>query len=508
MNWIVRYYLCMLGLAPVVLIMTGTAATIAGHDHHIPNMAVGVLIVLIGLNFVVAQGLIRPVKRFLGQGQDQGALVRRVRRLPLYSGLSAFATVTILMVGSYYAHDLSAGLPNIELPLSLTFYPLVLIVVSAAFLALTTFFLVATYAASLRRHLTETLKVRFPAQGGHIGTRLAVAFGATALVPAMILLIQGGPMERLRAAHGVALEQALHIHIMAAILLILLWTFFVQRALTSPIHDLIRATRRIEAGELGVQAPVLADDEIGRLTETFNNMSLALQEREFVRVALGQFIPQPIAQRVLEDRGALAPLQREATILFTDIAGFSGIAEQLEPGEVMNMLNEYFTAVAGPIHAYGGMITQFQGDAVLAVFNMPLADEDHAANGLRAALGIQDILRSRRFVGGLELVTRIGVNTGAVVGGTVGDTEMIGYTVHGDAVNVAARLESLNKDLGTRLLVADRTRSLCGPEFTFEPIGATLLRGRSAGIRAFTAAWSRVSDPHTAGTAGRAHEIA
>jgi class 3 adenylate cyclase len=139
------------------------------------------------------------------------------------------------------------------------------------------------------------------------------------------------------------------------------------------------------------------------------------------------------------------------------------------------------------------MITQFQGDAVLAVFNMPLEDEDHAANGLRAALDIQALLHSKRFAGGRELATRIGLNTGAVVGGTVGDGKMIGYTVHGDAVNVAARLEALNKDLGTQLLVADRTRMLCGSEFSFEPVGATPLRGRSTIVQAFTAQWVHTS---------------
>jgi class 3 adenylate cyclase len=483
----------MLSLAPVVMLMTGTAATVAGHGHHIPDMALGVLIVLVGANFVLAQILISPVQHFLAYEQNRDAIIRRVRRLPLYSGISAFATVTMLMLGSYYLHHISPGLHEIELPLHLALHYIALVILSSAFLALTTFFLVATYTARLRRHLIEQLQLQFPAQGGRIGIRLAVAFSATALVPAMILLAHAGPMEELRAVHGVALEQALRIDFMAAALLILLATFFVQRALTTPIHNLIEATKRIEAGELCAQAPVLADDEVGRLAESFNRMSVALQEREFVRAALGRFIPEPVAQRVLEDRGALAPLQREATVLFTDIAGFSGIAEQLQPDAVMDMLNEYFTAVAEPIHAHGGMITQFQGDAVLAVFNMPLTDEDHAANGLRAALEIQETLQARRFAGGRELATRIGLNTGAVVGGTVGDGKMVGYTVHGDAVNVAARLEALNKDLGTHLLVADRTRMLCGSEFAFEPVGATPLRGRSTTVQPFTAYWSHTT---------------
>jgi adenylate cyclase len=177
------------------------------------------------------------------------------------------------------------------------------------------------------------------------------------------------------------------------------------------------------------------------------------------------------------------PVVREGTILFSDIEGFTAISEKLRPDEILAMLNEYFAIAAPPIHEHWGVITQFQGDAILASFNLPVEHSDHAANALRAAQAMQRLFKTKRFFGDFALNTRFGINTGIVVGGMVGGDDRIGYTIHGDSVNVAARLEQLNKLYGSRILLSARTAALAGGEFEFREKGEVSIRGRAKPIR-------------------------
>lgn len=197
---------------------------------------------------------------------------------------------------------------------------------------------------------------------------------------------------------------------------------------------------------------------------------------------LSRFVPEDVVRQATTSERPLTAGDgevREATILFTDIEGFTSVSEKLTPRALIEMLNEYFAVVSDPITRFGGVINQFQGDAILATFNMPDALPDHAANAVRAALGIQAALANRLFGDGTRLHARVGINTGIVVGGLVGTGKRLGYTVHGDEVNLAARIEQLNKEHATRILVSQRTRELAGPEqFPFERIGEVSVRGR------------------------------
>ena len=204
---------------------------------------------------------------------------------------------------------------------------------------------------------------------------------------------------------------------------------------------------------------------------------------------LSRFVPSAVAAQV---KASETPVEagagevRETTIFFSDLEGFTTLSEGVSPVDLISTLNEYFAAVTEPIVRHGGAINQYQGDAILATFNLPTAQEDHAANAVRAAIEIQHILASRTFGAGLRLVSRIGINTGVVVGGLVGAQDRLGYTVHGDDVNLAARLEALNKEHGTRIIVSGRTRELAGPErFAFEAIGTVTVRGRSQPVTVY-----------------------
>ncbi len=197
---------------------------------------------------------------------------------------------------------------------------------------------------------------------------------------------------------------------------------------------------------------------------------------------LSLFVPDSVASQIANADGPLIDAKtetREATILFVDLVSFTSLAERLEPEKLIAILNEYFHAISEPIERHHGVINQFQGDAILASFNLPKKDPNHASNAINAALEIQHILSTHQFQDGITLSSRAGVNTGEIVGGFVGTKNRLNYTVFGDDVNIAARLQELGKQVDASVLVSSRTMQLCGNrQFSFTPKGSEILRGR------------------------------
>ena len=201
---------------------------------------------------------------------------------------------------------------------------------------------------------------------------------------------------------------------------------------------------------------------------------------------LSRFVSPEIADRITTADKAMQPGDGEvkvASVLFSDIEGFSTISEKLTPADLISMLNEYFAAVSEVIDRHGGVITQFEDDAMLVTFNTTSDDPDHAANAVKTALGIQRVVEERRFCGDIQLKTRCGINTGEIVAGAVGTKDRLLYTVHGDEVNIAARLEQLNKEYGTYVLVTEQTAEAAGGVFSFDVMGEVTVRGRATPTR-------------------------
>jgi adenylate cyclase len=204
----------------------------------------------------------------------------------------------------------------------------------------------------------------------------------------------------------------------------------------------------------------------------------------FIRGMFGKYVPESVAESIVSGQADLEPMHASATILYSDIEAFTTIAESMEPAQVVQMLNEYFPVAIEPIARYGGVVNQFQGDAMLVTFNVPAPDPRHADSAVRAAMEMQQALRGRTFAG-VRLHTRIGINTGVVIAGNVGSGNRVSYTVHGDAVNLAARLEQLNKEYGSRVLVSGTTVALLGEPFPVEPVGAVKVRGKAGLVEIF-----------------------
>ena len=204
---------------------------------------------------------------------------------------------------------------------------------------------------------------------------------------------------------------------------------------------------------------------------------------------LSRFISPEVARRITQADQAIQPGDGEAiaaSVLFTDIEGFSAYSETVTPKVLAATLNEYFGAMCDVIDRNGGVITQFQGDAMLIVFNALSAEPDHARKAVQTALEIQNICATRTFGPGKYLPTRCGINTGDIMVGAVGAQDRLVFTVHGDNVNIAARLEQLNKTQGTYVMLTEETRAAIGDSYAFRRVCETVVRGREAPTTVYT----------------------
>lgn len=234
---------------------------------------------------------------------------------------------------------------------------------------------------------------------------------------------------------------------------------------------------------------VLREEDIfklGIMTAVFKDMAKGLQEKEYLTDALGKYVTKDIASVILKKGMGLAEL-RTATILFADIKDYTSLSERLYPEEVVELLNDYFSRLVEIISGYKGIVNKFIGDSVMAIFNVPLDDSDHARNATRAALEIQRVTRQKGFgKGRIILPTRIGINTGKVVAGNIGSKDRLEYTVIGDPVNVASRLEQLNKNYNSvDILVGQTTYEIVKNDFVFQLIGAIKIKGKTNPINAY-----------------------
>jgi len=186
---------------------------------------------------------------------------------------------------------------------------------------------------------------------------------------------------------------------------------------------------------------------------------------------------------------ALGGETRNVTIYFSDVAGFSAISEKLEPSDLVTLMNEYLSAMTETIQEHGGFVDKYIGDAIVAVFGAPLDDPDHAANAVRAALRCRERLgelnRSLPLLQQRHIAQRIGLNSGDALVGNIGSRQRFNYTVMGDAVNLASRLEGANKYFGTSILVSESTHKLAQTACSWREIDIIRVLGRSEPVRVY-----------------------
>lgn len=209
-----------------------------------------------------------------------------------------------------------------------------------------------------------------------------------------------------------------------------------------------------------------------------------LNEPCALRDALAHYLPAEVARGLLANGGRLEPVEAEATILMCDIEGFAALTDSLGPRATFDFLNAYFELLAEIVERHRGVVTQFQGDAILAAFNLPAPDPAHAEQAVRVAL---EMVREcdRRSFAGVRARNRVGVSSGRVIAGAVGSHGRASYTVHGNPVNLAARLEMLNKEYGTRILVSGDTARAC-PQLALRKVADAQVGGYAERIALYT----------------------
>ncbi|HZP99921.1 MAG TPA: adenylate/guanylate cyclase domain-containing protein [Reyranella sp.] len=441
----------------------------------------GILLLGIG-SWVIARRMFEPIRLYLAGGLAFEAVQRRLTQLPLLSAryvgllaipLIAFRNSMPWWVEGHVLHELRPTIADF----------ITVSIVLPVFYFTYTYFVVSDYLAGLCTFIFErqgrTLQLFF----GSYALKLGVALAVVSVAPLAAIVVDTFSYEGARQRSEILVDVA------SAVMGVAITAYYIGRSLLQPIAILSGAMTKVAAGDLGVRVPVTSNDEVGELTGQFNAMVEGLREREKIRETFGRYVDESVAATILsrQTEGSLAGETGEATILFTDIAGFTTIAEYLAPHELVGALNDYLETVLGPIRAHGGVVNTFIGDGLFASFNMPLACQGHAAAAVRAALDIQRAVGGRTFgEQGVALATRIGISTGPVIGGSVGAGQRMSFTLLGDTVNLAARLEQLNKEHGTRILVSASTRDACGAEFDFRPLGDVAVRGRSEPLAIFS----------------------
>jgi class 3 adenylate cyclase len=436
-------------------VLTFLIAKSSGGALHIEDM---VLVVTVGLGLVNLMGaswLVRPVLRSTGTVEPRRQAAIALRRMPPHSGLWVFALIIVFMGGHHLLRHVGDTMPGHH-HMSGLFYPLTLIVIYGALMALFYFFSVGALVFAARRR-ADWIADEGWTPAAKLSRRLTFAILATAIVPLSLSIAHREIVASMPPMHEVDLRMFLTLDLVAAVLIVGASVVFFSQSISRPVEQLLEAMRHIQMGIRGTRARMVTDDEIGAIAKGLSAMASELEKRAFLDDQLGRFVPEAVAAAVRSDHGVIRPKESEATILYSDIEGFTRICQCLAPQDIFEMLNRYFAALSECVRRHGGVITQFQGDAMLVTFNLPIAVRDHAERACRAALEIQQLLAATRFLGDVALPTRVGINTGVVVAGTVGDDVRLGYTVHGDAVNVAQRLEQANKSTGAKILLSGST---------------------------------------------------
>jgi class 3 adenylate cyclase len=272
------------------------------------------------------------------------------------------------------------------------------------------------------------------------------------------------------------------------------------RRIRGPIQAIDLTARRIAGGDFDHELHLERRDEFGLMGYHFNTIAKSLKERDFLRDTFGRYVSPDIAKKVLQDRSAaaLGGEERDVTVVFSDIEGYSTMTELIPPQQVLGFLNTYLGAMNEIIDQHNGCIIEFLGDAILAVFNAPNDVEKHADVGVKCALAMrarldemnrewesQPIAEIWRKAGKEKLRARVGIHSGRVVAGNLGSRTRMKYGLIGDVVNVAARIEALNKKLVTTLLVSNDTWTQLGFELQAKATnrGEHEVKGRAHSVR-------------------------
>ncbi len=451
--------------------------------------------------FIVAY--LSPIIRELARRSTAATPVfiqRRVISLPLVSALAGLAPWLVASVFYPSATRLAFGRWSPELLSQQVFSPLV-----GGFLAATTTYFLLDWIVRTRiaPHVFPAGHLRAVPGALVLGVRarMLVFLVAVAFTPLFTMLgVVRAAIDRIEA--GMAVGDVLAVLGPASSLTFLLYlvggialTLVVARGLASPLVDMSAALQRIRGGDLTATVGVVSADELGILGDGVNALVDTLREREHILSTFGRIVEPSVRDRLLAGGLALGGELRVASAMFCDLRGFTALAEHASPAATVATLNAFFSTMTDWVRACDGFVDKFIGDALFAVFGLFEDDPDGlrgAAAAVRCALGMRERLRTlnreRAALGEPALAVAVGVHTGEMVAGRIGAEDRHEYTVVGDTVNVAARLQELCKELGRDLVVSTATYERARRAGVTTAVGTAevvRLRGRSEPVRVF-----------------------
>ncbi|MDI7204669.1 adenylate/guanylate cyclase domain-containing protein [Leptospira santarosai] len=267
-----------------------------------------------------------------------------------------------------------------------------------------------------------------------------------------------------------------------ALCLALLIVFFFAKTITKPLLHLLQATTEIARGNFKVKIRSTTKDEVGLLTNYFVDMGKGLEEREKVKDALGRFVNKEIAEMVLKHELTLGGERKMCAIFFSDIRSFTSISEKLQPEEVVEFLNEYMTEMVHCVNETHGIVDKFIGDAIMATWGAAKTSDKDAENAVNGSLMMREaLLKFNQGRGGEKkpiIQIGCGLNYGPVIAGQIGSEQRLEYTVIGDAVNLASRVEALNKPFGTDILITQNLLDHVPDIFNVEKMQSIKVKGK------------------------------
>lgn len=275
--------------------------------------------------------------------------------------------------------------------------------------------------------------------------------------------------------------------------------YIFAKSLSTPILKLVDASEEIRRGNYHIELHATTHDEIGTLTKSFVSMGRGLEEREKLKDSFGRFVNQDIAELAAKGKLSIGGQRKYCTIFFSDIRSFTAISEKLQPEEVVEFLNQYMTEMVKCVQDTGGTVDKFIGDAIMATWGALRDSKQHAKSSVEAALRMREKLiefnEGRGSVKKPIIQIGCGINTGYVIAGQIGSANKMEYTVIGDSVNLASRVESLNKETQTDILITETTYQEIKSDYHVLSMGEIELKGKSKAQKVY-AVLGRKTDPN------------
>ena len=307
---------------------------------------------------------------------------------------------------------------------------------------------------------------------------------ANANLPPWVLLVEMDEAQAVAPIDTLRNEVLLALGIVIIPGLLIGWRVGVS--ISGPLKKLGRFVRKVEGGDFTGSVPE-GRDEIGLLGSALNHMTHGLQERDRVKEIFGRYVATQVSDRILKGDVDLGGVSRRVTILFSDIRSFTAMSETMTPAQVVAFLNDYFSEMVEAVFEQGGILDKFMGDGLMAVFGSIGDMPDHPRRAVLAALRMKALLSKingdRAMLGKPPIAIGIGVHTDDVIVGNIGSRRRLEYTVIGDGVNTCSRVQALNKEFGTTILITQTTYDTVKDEFECRAMPEKELRGKTHALK-------------------------